>query len=151
MAQQEKDDEPLTLYLIKQLELVARALMDEALRPRGLTTLQYTALTVLRRRGGLSSAQLARRSFVTPQSMHEMVLWLEHHGLVNRSRDQSNRRVLLIELSDRGHELLDECDPLIEDFEDRMLAGMNDSERKSFRAALRDGYMALVPLTSKHG
>lgn len=151
VARHEDDGEPLTLYLVKRLEQVTKALMDETLRPHGLTTVQYTALTVLRRRGGLSSAQLARRSFVTPQSMHEMVLWLEHRELVHRSRDQTNRRVLLIELTEAGRKLLDECDPLIEDFEGRMLAGMSATERRAFRTALRDGYSALVPLTRKNG
>lgn len=58
-------DRALTLYLVKRLELAIRARMDEVLRPHGLTTLQFTALTALRDRDGLSSAQLARRSFVT--------------------------------------------------------------------------------------
>jgi DNA-binding MarR family transcriptional regulator len=140
---------PLTIYLVKQLELVVRALMDEALRPRGLTTLQYTALSVLRRRGKLSSAQLARRSFVTPQSMHEMVLGLERGGLLMRERDQTNRRVLLIELTARGRQLVAECAPLVREFEHRALETMSDGERYLFRDCLRRGYASLAPLAGR--
>jgi hypothetical protein len=43
------------------------------LRPDGLTALQYTALTVLGRHPDMSVAQLARNSFVTAQSMADMV------------------------------------------------------------------------------
>ena len=42
---------PTLLYAIKQVELAIRSHMDAVLRPMGVTALQYTALTVLRRRG----------------------------------------------------------------------------------------------------
>ncbi|WP_051070247.1 MarR family transcriptional regulator [Actinopolyspora halophila] len=142
-------DAPLTLYLVKRLEMVARALMDDALRPHGLTTLQYTALTVLERRGELSSAQLARRSFVTPQTMHEMVRWLERHELVQRRRDETNRRVLLISLTRRGHELVATCAPLVDVLERRVLDSMNPGERLVFRECLDRGHAALAPLVDR--
>ena len=41
---------------------------------------QYTTLSVLDQRGGLSNAQLARRSLVSPQSMNEVLLALEQRG-----------------------------------------------------------------------
>ncbi|WP_179533963.1 MarR family transcriptional regulator [Actinopolyspora biskrensis] len=142
-------DAPLTLYLVKRLEMVVRALMDDALRPHGLTTLQYTALTVLERRGELSSAQLARRSFVTPQTMHEMVRWLERRELVHRRRDETNRRVLLIGLTRRGNELVTACAPLIDALEQRVLDSMNPGERMVFRECLERGHAALTPLVDR--
>src|SRR6185437_12133584 len=57
--------EPMLLYVVKQVELAVRSRLDDLLRPAGLTVLQYTALTVLERHPDLSSAQLARNSFVT--------------------------------------------------------------------------------------
>lgn len=137
--------EPRTLYLVKRLELAIRARMDEALRPHGLTTLQFTALTALRQRDGLSSAQLARRSFVTPQTMNEMVRWLEDHGHIQRHRDPANRRVLLISLTDAGREILRRCDELIEAIEDEMLAAIPEVQRPLFRQSLIFGYTALNP------
>ena len=129
-------DEPLTLYLVKRLELAVRARMDEALRPHGLTTLQFTALAALRARDGLSSAQLARRSFVTPQTMHEMVQWLERHGHITRRRDPNNRRVLLISLTPSGRELLERCDPLVEAIEATMLGAVPEVQHALFRQNL---------------
>ena len=68
--------EPTLLYLLKQVELAVRSHLDDLLRPAGLTALQYTALTVLERRPDLTSAQLARNSFVTAQTMADMVTTL---------------------------------------------------------------------------
>jgi DNA-binding MarR family transcriptional regulator len=120
---------PSLMYAVKQVELAARAHMDELLKPVGITALQYTALTVLRRRDGLSSAQLARNSFVTAQSMADMVTGLERRGLISRRRDPDNRRVLLISLTDAGHELLTSYDETMDELEQRMLGGLSPRER----------------------
>jgi DNA-binding MarR family transcriptional regulator len=141
-------DEPLTLYLVKRLELAIRARMDEALRPHGLSTLQFTALTALRARDGLSSAQLARRSFVTPQTMNEMVRWLERHGHIARHRDPDNRRVLLLTLTDEGRALLERCDPLVEEIEAEMLGAVPAVQHGLFRQSLELGYGALTEESS---
>lgn len=138
---------PLTLYLVKRLELVIRALMDDALRPLGLTTLQYTALTVLQNKGSLSSAQLARRSFLRPQTMHEMVLTLEKRGLITRGQDEANKRVLLASLTDAGSRLLAECAPAVLELEDELLADLSPGQRETFREGLEHGIAALAAVS----
>lgn len=132
------------MYLVKRLEQVIRALLDEALRPFGITTLQYTALSVLERRDGLSSAQLARRAFVRPQSMHEMVLALDERGLIERRHAAHNQRVLAASLTQRGRALLDRCRPVVQEVEDRLLAGMPAAYHQDFRQALAQGHDTLA-------
>jgi DNA-binding MarR family transcriptional regulator len=141
-----REDSPLTLYLVKQLEQVIRALLDDALRPLGLTTLQYTALSVLERRSGLSSAQLARRSFVRPQTMHEMVLSLAERGLIERRHAPHNQRVLLATLTTTGQALLERCRPVVTEVEERLLGEMPPERRADFRSALEHGFERLALL-----
>ncbi len=81
----------MLLYLVKQVELAIRAHLDTLLRPAGLTALQYTALTVLERHADISSSQLARNSFVTAQSMADIVTALQRRGLIERHRDRADR------------------------------------------------------------
>lgn len=140
-----------TLYLIKQLELAVRALMDDALRPLGLTTLQYTALTVLERRSGLSSAQLARRSFLRPQTMNVMVQTMEERGLIRRDRDLANRRVLVATLTDHGCEVLREAAPLVAAIEGKLLDGMSARRRAEFRTVLAHGTNTLAAEAGARG
>jgi len=135
---------PLTLYLVKQLELAIRSFMDEALRPHGLTTFQYTALTVLQHRGGLSSAQLARRSFVRPQTMHEIVRALEERGLIERAHAPGNRRIMEARLTRDGEKLLTACAPEVQKLEDRLLHDMPEKQRSVFRQGLEDGLASLT-------
>ncbi|MGW1782619.1 MarR family winged helix-turn-helix transcriptional regulator [Streptomyces sp. NPDC002143] len=135
---------PLTIYLVKQLELAIRSFMDEALRPYGLTTFQYTALTVLQHRGGLSSAQLARRSFVRPQTMHEIVRSLEERGLIERTHAPGNRRTMEARLTEAGAELLTACAPAVHKLEDELLRDMPEAQRSAFRQGLEDGFASLT-------
>ena len=145
-AEQPATGAPLTLYLVKRLELAIRALLDDALRPLGLTTLQYTALTVLEASGALSSAQLARRSFLRPQTMHEMVLALEKRGLIERTPKADNKRVLLASLTAAGRALLAGCAPAVGEVEQELLADLSPGQRATFREGLQHGVMALGTL-----
>lgn len=140
----EEPSEPLTLYLVKQVELAIRAQLDETLRPHGLTTPQYTALSVLARGDGMSSAALARRSFVTAQSMHEMVVLLEGRGLVERTRDPANRRERRVVLTAQGRDRVDACAAGVQRVEDAVLGALAPGERPALRSSLSRAYDALV-------
>jgi DNA-binding MarR family transcriptional regulator len=127
---------PTLLYLMKQVELAVRARLDELVRPAGLTALQYTALTVLERHPTLTSAHLARNSFVTAQSMADMVTTLRSRGLIDRHRDPVDRRRLVLSLTDSGRTLLDGYRQAVADLESEMLSGLSADEATVLRQAL---------------
>lgn len=128
---------PRLTYLVKRLELAVRASLDTATSARGLTTPQYAALSVLRLRPGISSAALARLSFVSAQSMNEMVTALEGKGLVRREPDPNHRKVLQLFLTERGLTLLEACDAQVDEVEARMLARLDPAQVRAFADTLR--------------
>ncbi|AUG75410.1 MarR family transcriptional regulator [Kitasatospora sp. MMS16-BH015] len=134
---------PSLLYSVKQVELVTRARLDELLKPAGVTALQYTALTVLERRDGMSSAELARNSFVRPQSMSDLVGALERRGLIVRSPDPASRRRHVISLTAEGRTLLADYAPAVGALEEEMLTGFTARERTAFRGYLNRAREAL--------
>jgi DNA-binding MarR family transcriptional regulator len=134
--QNESDQMGHMLYLVKEVEQAIRAHLDDLLRPLGLTTHQYTALSVLERRNDLTSAELARRSFVRPQTMHEMITSLDERGFIERHRDPDNRRVLLIRLTRKGRALLEKYDERVQLLQERMLATLTARQRQNLRDAL---------------
>ncbi len=134
---------PSLLYMVKQVELVVRSHLDELVRPSGITALQYTALTVLERHDGLSAAQLARDSFVTAQSIADLVRSLEGRGLVRRERNPRNRRELLILLTDAGRELLARHAGSVRELEERMVRDLTAHQTEQFRQALAKAWHAL--------
>jgi DNA-binding MarR family transcriptional regulator len=134
---------PSLLYMVKQVELVVRSHLDELVKPSGITALQYTALTVLERHDGLSAAQLARDSFVTAQSIADLVRSLENRGLVRRERNPHNRRELLILLTDAGRELLAQHADPVRELEERMVQELTAHQTEQFRQALSKAWHAL--------
>ncbi|KFF98446.1 MarR family transcriptional regulator [Streptomyces europaeiscabiei] len=134
---------PSLLYMVKQVELVVRSRLDELVKPAGITALQYTSLTVLERHDGLSAAQLARDSFVTAQSVADLVRSLENRGLVRRERNPRNRRELLILLTDEGRELLAHYAEPMRDLEERMVSDLTAHQADQFRQALSKAWHAL--------
>ncbi|MFE0804078.1 MarR family winged helix-turn-helix transcriptional regulator [Streptomyces sp. NPDC058812] len=134
---------PSLLYLVKRTELAVRARLDELLKPAGITALQYTALTVLERHDGISAAQLARDSFVTAQTMADMVRALEKRGLIRREPNPDNRRERLILLADAGRRLLAEYAEPARGLEERMVADLNAEQVDLFRDALNHAWRSL--------
>jgi DNA-binding MarR family transcriptional regulator len=137
---------PSLLYVVKQLELVTRAQLDALLKPAGVTALQYTALTVLARRPSMSSADLARASFVSAQSTADLVGALERRRLIQRAVDEENRRRMVIALTDEGRAFLAEYDPQVAEVEERMLQDLDGDQRETFRAFLNACRRSLAQL-----
>ncbi|HZZ96714.1 MAG TPA: MarR family transcriptional regulator [Jatrophihabitantaceae bacterium] len=130
-------DPPSTLlYLMKQVELAVRAELDDLAHPEGLTALQYTALTVLERHPDLTAAHLARHSFVTGQSMADMVTALLNRGLIERHRDPADRRRLVIALTRAGVRLLRRMRPKVAALEKRMLSPLSTKQASELRHSL---------------
>jgi DNA-binding MarR family transcriptional regulator len=131
-----RDRDVTLLYLIKQVELAVRQALDDVVAAADLTTLQYTALTVLERHPGMTSAELARNSFVRAQTMAEMVTYLLGRGLVTRERDPGNRKQYLLALSREGHQVLDGLYSDVADIEARMLEGFDVGQTEILRTYL---------------
>jgi DNA-binding MarR family transcriptional regulator len=134
---------PSLLYSVKRLELVIRLRLDEMLRGADITTLQYTALTVLEHRDGISAAQLARDSFVSPQAMTDMLKSLTKRDLIRREPNPASRRELLIYLTDTARELLAHYDRRAAEIESMMVADLRPDEVAQLRDVLDVTWRAL--------
>jgi DNA-binding MarR family transcriptional regulator len=123
-------------YLIRRAQLIIYARLTECLREYNLTPMQYLLLSLSRRGGAMSSADLARRFAVTPQSMNEMITALEGKRLITRRRSTEHRRILRISLTPAGENLLRDCDLRVDGLERSLFAALSPTETRSFRRLL---------------
>ena len=135
---------PRLTYLIKRLEMAERARMEEVLQAQGVTLHQYTALSLLERRDGRSSAQLARRHFVTPQATNQLVTSLERDGLIHREPDGANRRIRRASLTGTGRTTVTACHEAVDELERRMLTEFSPEQEREFRSALQRSLRGLA-------
>jgi DNA-binding MarR family transcriptional regulator len=129
-------DTPTMLYLVGRADRVVRRAMNGVLAAHSVSLNQYTTLSVLARLGGLSNAQLARRSLVSPQSMNEVLLALEQRGLVRRRAHPEHGRILQAQVTAKGRKLLSACEAEVGGLEERMMKNLSTHERRSLRNAL---------------
>ena len=135
-------------YLVYRLERHIRAQLDEALTGLGISVTEYMTLSELRLRDGLSSSQLARIAFVTPQAMNLVIRDLEQRELIRRTEDLTRGRVLRTSLTRKGLATLRRCDRALDGIEESMLVEMDDATRKALAESLTDCVHALRARTS---
>ncbi|OHV62801.1 hypothetical protein BCD48_39110 [Pseudofrankia sp. BMG5.36] len=119
-------------WLIKQAFHYTRRAADEAMRAHGVTSAQGGVLIRLAQRPGLSAADLARLMFITPQAAQQTLTALEGLGLVERSADPNNARILRAVLTTRGLEVATGCRADALEVEQRLLGVLDADERKAF-------------------
>ncbi|CAN5354996.1 MarR family transcriptional regulator [soil metagenome] len=124
-------------YELKRVQQALRAAMDGALRGLGLTTPQYAALAFIEQAPGASSAELARRSFVTAQTMNRIVGNLEAAGLLHRRPHPVHGRILEAMLTEQGRALVAVAHLRVRAVEDRMLSGLGPDEQRRLLDMLR--------------
>lgn len=128
---------PRTLYLLNQASKGLKKRLERALAEQNITTLQYTVLSIVRDRDGLSSSDLSRRFFVTPQTMNQVVADLEKAGFLRRSEDQNNRRILRIVLTPRGRAIVQVCESIVDRIEEDAFGAIPVTHHQNLRKVLR--------------
>ena len=117
-------------YLVRQANSAVRAAMEKVLADLDVTPPQFAVLTMIVSYPGLSGADLARLTFLTPQTINVIVGNLEKAGAIEKSAHASHGRILQLTATARGHALLKRCRARVVEVEDKIggLVG-RDEER----------------------
>lgn len=107
-------------FALKQAQQALRNRMDSGLREIGLTTPQYAVLAFLEVEPGASNAMLARRAFVTPQTMQAILVTLERSGFIARTPHAEHGRVQSTQLTASGRGVLEAASAIVADAEARL-------------------------------
>ena len=107
-------------FALKQAQQALRTRLDSDLQGIGLTTPQYAVLTFLDVEPGASNAALARRAFVTPQTMQAILVTLERSGFIARTPHPEHGRIQTTKLTTTGHRVLAAASAIVADAEVRL-------------------------------
>jgi DNA-binding MarR family transcriptional regulator len=132
----EPKTEEMSGYLIKRAQAVLHVRLEEIVSPHGLGIPQYVVLSLLAESPGLANADLARRAFVTPQSMNEVLKQLESTGLVERCPNPANARILNAYLTRTGTRKWNVVSVQVRELEARLLSGLSSDDRQTLNRAL---------------
>jgi len=89
-------------FLVNGLARLMRTTLENRLKPTGLTPTTWTILMALGEEDPLNQTDLARRTFLDGATITRATDLLEAKGLLERNRDDNDRRVQIVGLTDAG-------------------------------------------------
>jgi DNA-binding MarR family transcriptional regulator len=120
-------------YLVRQANVAVRAAMEKALADLEVTPPQFAVLTMIVAYPGLSGADLARLTFLTPQTINVIVRNLVRSGAVEKSAHAVHGRILRLNATARGEALLRRCRARVNELEERIAGLLSRDEERVVR------------------
>lgn len=124
-------DELLDLLITKVVRDVMGVLSGK------LNASQFAVLKFLRQKGPSTATGIAEMLQVTPGGATVLTDRLVDGGLVERTRDSDDRRVVWIGLTDKGRELSLELERLKRSMVERYVEGLKGAELRALNAVIR--------------
>jgi MarR family 2-MHQ and catechol resistance regulon transcriptional repressor len=134
-AEQEKT--VLRLWLL--LRRVGDALnlcLDQVYSKYGVTTEQSGVLAAIKSRGPLRVTDMASIVERSPNSVSMIVDRMVKAGLVRRTRDRKDRRVVFVDMTDKGREAVDPVVPAGWKFIHKIVSPLSHEEQRSLATML---------------
>ena len=100
------------IKLNRSVIAVQGRLLPALQREFGLTESQIAVLEALKHLGPLQQRELCQKILRSGSNVTTVVDNLERDGLVHRSRDDSDRRIQVVNLTEKGRELVDRALPV---------------------------------------
>ena len=110
---------------------VDKGLADEV-TPYGLIPSEFNLLRTCVENGPCTATQLAEVLPVDASRISRMVTRLVNLGLLRRQRLRSDRRVVLLHLTDRGSDLTSRVDERVQEHVAELLRGVSEDEMQAF-------------------
>lgn len=112
-------------YLLRQAHAAVRLKMERTLADLGVTSPQFAVLTMLNAYPGLSGADVARLTFLTPQTVGVIIRNLERDGAIVMTPHPFHGRIQQWTLTPRGAKLLKACRERVIELEKRLAGGLD--------------------------
>ncbi len=120
-------------YLVRQASVAVRAAMEKALADIDITPPQFSVLTMIVSYPGVSGADLARLTFLTPQTINVIVRNLERMEAIKKAADADHGRILRLTATAKGQALLKQCRARVREVDDRLGALLGRDEEPVVR------------------
>lgn len=102
----------------------------------GITRVQWIALYYVKTKNKISQRELSNLMNIMDSSVGRLIDRLERDGLIERHRDNTDRRVVFITLTDKGDKLISDLLPIGIQFNDDLLAGIDEEELMIYEKVL---------------
>jgi MarR family transcriptional regulator for hemolysin len=109
---------------------------DKYARENGLNRTRWTILWILKKRPGLKQNELADILESAPITLSRQIDKLEHEGLVERVKDEHDRRCQRLYLCESAQPIVKTLQALSDKLREKALAGISDQDIDRFMTIL---------------
>src|SRR5512139_2904744 len=102
----------------------------------GLSMPQFSLLTQMYHRGACGMSGISERFEITPAAASQLVDKLVQSGYIVREEDPTDRRAKLLNLTDKGHRLIEQGNEERHRWADELVGKLNAEERAKIVEAL---------------
>jgi DNA-binding MarR family transcriptional regulator len=131
-------------YLLYQTEQHRRAVAADLLAQHGLTFAKWVAMISLRRFGNLSMTRLAKLAATDRTTLTRSIDSLIADGLVGREASPSDRRIVVVCLTDTGRDLLEKIRAEIRPLNREVCANLTTEEQAAMTGYLQKMLTGLI-------
>jgi len=124
-------------YHMKRAFNVVQVDLVQTLKPFDLRMLTYTTLVLIKDNPGLRQSQLADAMDIERPNLVKIIDELEGRSLIIRDRVPNDRRAYALKPTPQGEILCNKAIKSVEQHEDQLLAGLDESTRSSLITALQ--------------
>lgn len=133
---QSQDDQPLGFY-VNMLFRLSRLNIEPMAQSLGLTGSQIPFMAVIYQNSGISQDELSAMIYIDKAATARQLAKLESSGFVYREVDPDNRRKNKVYPTSHALKLKDSFWNILDESNQRSLAGLSEQECEQFREFLR--------------
>lgn len=115
-------------HLLKRTTASLTRMIDQGVVPLGLTAMQWKPLVMICHGNLNTPAELSRKAMIDTGAMTRTLDRLETKGFLTRHRCEEDRRVVKLELTDRGRQVADGILPIVANSVNTHLDGFTHDE-----------------------
>ena len=133
------DENPENIFIYHYVEELISSYgsyYESNLNYNDLTLKEFSVLLRIRFQGVATQHDLVELFKVSGAYIAKLLRKFENHGYIARKEDPENRRKKLVKLTDEGIKKTDELIEIIQNWEDKVTAGISEDEIKTLKEIL---------------
>lgn len=115
-------------YLIREVYSKLNQSIEREFKDTGLTVPQIMIIQLLSKNEELKVSQISSMMSLTNSTVSGIIDRLEKNDMVNRCRSQEDRRIVYIELTEKGKGLIEDFRDVINTYFDKVFKDASDQE-----------------------
>ena len=133
----DKNPENIFIYhYVEELISSYGSYYESNLKDNDLTLKEFSVLLRIRFQGVATQHDLVELFKVSGAYIAKLLRKFEDHGYIARKEDPENRRKKLVKMTDDGIKKTDELIEIIQNWEDKVTAGISEDEIKTLKEIL---------------